>query len=203
MGHFRPLPPVIMSSFDIPPTPPADVIYVQDNRRNIDFMPEVSLKGHEIEVVDEIRLLGLVLRSDTKWSSNTKNMILKASKRLLILRRQKKLGAKNSDLVDVFIKQIRCILELAVPAWQGSLSQAEKLDLERVQKCACHIILGDSYNSYTSALLTLGSETLELRRNKLSLKFALKSEKHRKFKNWFKSKEKSVNTRSDSKDIAE
>ena len=134
-------------------------------------MPEVSLKGHEIEVVDEIRLLGLVLRSDTKWSSNTKNMILKASKRLLILRRQKKLGAKNSDLVDVFIKQIRCILELA-----------EKLDLERVQKCACHIILGDSYNSYTSALLTLGLETLELRRNKLSLKFALKSEKHRKFK---------------------
>ena len=64
----------------------------------------------------------------------------------MILRRLKKLGAKNSDLVDVFIKQIRCILELAVPAWQGSLSQAEKLDLERVQKAACHIILGDSYN---------------------------------------------------------
>ena len=34
--------------------------------RNIDFMPEVSLKGHEIEVVEEIRLLGLVLRSDMK-----------------------------------------------------------------------------------------------------------------------------------------
>ena len=26
-----PLPPVIMSSFDIPPTPPDDAIYVQDN----------------------------------------------------------------------------------------------------------------------------------------------------------------------------
>ena len=31
-----PLPPVIMSSFDIPPTHPDDVIYVQDNRKNID-----------------------------------------------------------------------------------------------------------------------------------------------------------------------
>ena len=31
-----PLPPVIMSSFDIPPTPPPDdVIYVQDNRENL------------------------------------------------------------------------------------------------------------------------------------------------------------------------
>ena len=43
------------------------------------------------------------------------------------------------------MKQIRCILQLAVPAWQGSLIQAEKLDLDRVQKCACHFILGDSY----------------------------------------------------------
>ena len=76
------------------------------------------------------------------------------------------------------IKQIRCILELAVPAWQGSLSQAEKIDLERVQKCACHIILGDAYCSYSKALNTLGLENLELRRYKLSLKFALKSEKH-------------------------
>ena len=83
-----------------------------------------------------------------KWTSNSKNMISKASKRLWILRRLKKLGAKNSDLVDVFIKQIRCILELAVPAWQGSCSQAERLDLEKVQKAACHIILGDSYNSF-------------------------------------------------------
>ena len=30
-----PLPPVIMASFDIPPTPPDDVIYVQDNRKNV------------------------------------------------------------------------------------------------------------------------------------------------------------------------
>ena len=32
LDHFRhPLPPVIMSSFDIPPTPLDDTIYVQDN----------------------------------------------------------------------------------------------------------------------------------------------------------------------------
>ena len=31
LAHLRPLPPVIMSSFDIPPPPHDDVIYVQDN----------------------------------------------------------------------------------------------------------------------------------------------------------------------------
>ena len=122
-------------------------------------------------------------------------MISKASKRLWILRRLKKLGAKQLDLVDVYIKQIRCIMELAVPAWQGSLSQAEKVDLERVQKCAFHIILGENYTSYSNALKMLELDTLEFRRNKLALKFALKSEKHRKFQNWFKVNVKHVETR--------
>ena len=99
------------------------------------------------------------------------------------------------DLVDIYVKLIRCIMELGVPAWQGSLSQAEKVDLERVQKCAAHIILGENYNSYSNALKMLELDTLEFRRNKLALKFALKSEKHEKFQNWFKVNVKHVDTR--------
>ena len=41
--------------------------------------------------------------------------------------------------------------------WQGSITLAEKKDLERVQKSACHIILGEQYHSYNKALLTLES----------------------------------------------
>ena len=122
-------------------------------------------------------------------------MIAKANKRLWILRRLKYLGAKQTDLVDIYTKQIRCVLELAVPAWQGSVSQAEKMNLERIQKCACHIILGESYESYRNALKLLYLENLDSRRNKLTLKFALKSEKHDKFNSWFKPAVKKVNTR--------
>ena len=107
-------------------------------------------------------------------------MTIKANKRLWLLRRLKHMGAKEEDLVNVYIKQIRCILELAVPAWQGGLSQAEKTELERIQKTACHIILGPAYNSYSTALELLQLDTLESRRNFLSLKFALKSEKDNK-----------------------
>ena len=122
-------------------------------------------------------------------------MIVKANKRLWILRRLRNMGAKDCDLMDVYIKQIRCILELGVPAWQGSLSQAEKVDLERIQKTACHIILGHRYESYNNALQLLKLDTLEYRRTQLSLKFAIKAEKHEKFKFWFKSNKKRLKTR--------
>ena len=74
------------------------------------------IDNQELEVVNEVRLLGLTLRSDMKWSSNTNDMISKANKRLWILRRLKYLGAKIPDLIEVYTKQIRIVLELAVQA---------------------------------------------------------------------------------------
>ena len=65
-------------------------------------MPEISLENNELEVVDEVRLLGLILRSDLKWTSNTENMVTRANQR--ILRRLKYLGATDCDLVDIYIK---------------------------------------------------------------------------------------------------
>ena len=70
----------------------------------------------------------------------------------------------------------------AVPAWQGSISQADKQVIERVQKSACHIILGKNYSGYKTALTELGLESLEARRIRLCLKFALKAESHPKLK---------------------
>ena len=161
-----------------------------------DFQPSISIDDHDLEVVEEIRLLGITIRSDMKWISNTSNMISKAGRRLWMLRRLKNLGANEKDLVDVYLKQIRCVMELAVPAWQSAISQAERQDLERIQKSACHIILGRNYTSYKHALKLLKLDTLESRRIKLSLKFGLKAENHKKFKNWFKPSEVNHKTRS-------
>ena len=141
----------------------------------LDFMPEIKLEDHQIEVVEEIRLLGVNVTSDLKWSSNTQNILKKANKRLWLIRRLKNMGASQHDLVDMFIKQIRSILELAVPVWQGSLTLEDKADLERIQKSAVHIIMGQDYQSYDMALNHLNMESLESRRIKLCLNFAKKS----------------------------
>ena len=105
------------------------------------------------------------------------------------------MGASQHDLVDMFIKQIRSILELAVPVWQGSLTLEDKSDLERIQKSAVHIIMGQDYQSYDMALNHLKMESLESRRIKLCLNFAKKAMKHDKFQSWFKSSEKKQYTR--------
>ena len=59
---------------------------------------------------------------------------------------------------------------------------------------ALHIILGDNYENYRNALCMTNLESLDARRDKLCLNFATKSEKHPKFKMWFKQKPK-INTR--------
>ena len=78
-------------------------------------------------------------------------------------------------------------------AW--AITQHERLQIERVQKCLAHIILGEDYTSYDIALEKLGLEPLEDRRTKLCIKFAKKAEKHEKFKEWFKLNNNNSKTR--------
>ena len=163
---------------------------------SINFSPSFIMGGQVLTVVDEIKLLGVTISSDLTWKANTRNMVLKGYRRLWILKRLKNLGAGDVELVDIYVKQIRSVLEYAVPVWQGALSLSEKRDLERVQKSACRIILKNKYLSYTLALKALDLENLESRRNQLCLKFALKTEKHHKFQSWFSPNVKVVNTRS-------
>ena len=58
-----------------------------------------------------------------------------------MLRHLKALGASISDLLDVYEKQIRCVLEFATAVWTPGLTQDEVNQIERVQKAAFSIIL--------------------------------------------------------------
>ena len=163
--------------------------------RSMDFMPAFPFKDSEIEVVDKTKLLGLIIRTDMSWVDNTEYIVTRCNKKLWILRRLKKLGASQEDLLDIYYKQVRSIVEFAVPVWHSSITQEERMDIERIQKTACNIILGDHYQSYTSALKMLCLDTLFNRRTKLCKNFARKSAISRKFSNWFKVNKKISITR--------
>ena len=160
-----------------------------------DFHPRFNLSGHDIDLIEETKLLGVVIRSDLGWSSNTNYIVARANKKLWFLRRLKKLGASQDDLKDVFVKQIRSILEFAVPVWHNALVGEDRLQIERVQKSALRIILGDKYISYTSALKSIKLETLFKRRQKLCKTFALKCYRSKKFRTWFKPNDRQTSTR--------
>ena len=162
---------------------------------SIDFLPSFNLCGAEIELVEEMKLLGLIITSDLKFEKNTEFIVQKAFKRIWMLKRLKNLGASTEQLLDVYEKQIRCVLELAVPVWHSSLVQADRLSIERVQKAALQVILGADYTSYRTACMETNFLTLEERRKNLCTKFARKSAKNTKHKKWFKVNTKVSRTR--------
>ena len=112
-----------------------------------------------------------------------------------MIRRLKNLGANMEDLLDVYCKQIRSLLEFAVPVWNSSLTGENISQLERIQKSALHIILGERYHSYRSALKATGLDKLSDRRKKICMAFAKKALKHSKFSSWFKPNTRLQNTR--------
>ena len=148
-------------------------------------------------MVEESRLLGVVIRSDLSWSSNTESMIARSNKKLWFIKRLKKLGANTKDLLDLYSRHIGSILEYAAPVWHSSLTGEDRLKLEIIQNSALHIILDDSYKSYSSALKLIGLKTPFKNRRKICLKFARKSLKSLKFRKWFKINTLETTTRHD------
>ena len=68
-------------------------------------------------------------------------------------------------------------LELAVPVWSGAVRNSDKTDIERVRKCALHIILGDQYLSNADALDKPNLDSLDTRRESLCLRLTKKAVK--------------------------
>ena len=160
-----------------------------------DFLPKFDVGGIPVEMVEHTKLLGVVLSSDLTWSAHTNFMVERCNKKMWVIRRLKKLGADNEDLLQVYSKQIRSILEYAVPVWNSSLVGTDISKIERIQKTVLHIVLGETYQSYTHALKVTGMHKLSDRRRKLCLSFGTKAQKHVKFSKWFKPNLKRTATR--------
>ena len=94
---------------------------------------------------------------------------------MILLRRLAEFGAPKEDLKTICISYIRSILEESAVVWHTSLTESNREDLERVQKTASKILLKNKYITYMKSLEDLSLDTLEIRRNKLCIDFAIKS----------------------------
>ena len=102
-----------------------------------------------------------------------------------LLHKASKFTNNIRDLKQIYMLQIRSKLDQSAVVWHSSLSQKNRVDLERVQKSAVRCILGDSYRGYEDALKRLGLVTLEERREQMCLKFAKQCLKLDKMKQFF------------------
>ena len=91
-----------------------------------------------------------------------------------ILHTAAKFTSNISDLKLIYNQYIRSVLEYGSNVWHSSLTEQNKNDIERLQRCSVKIILKNNYQGYKEALKFLNMESLDQRREKLNLQFAKK-----------------------------
>ena len=95
------------------------------------------------------------------------------------------MGASRKQLVNVWHKKGRTVLEYASPVFFSTLTQEQSKQIEDVQRKAFSIILQSDYKSYENALHVLNQEALVDRRNKAALNFGEKCTKNNRHYDMF------------------
>ena len=146
--------------------------------RKWDFPPELKFSNNVIlELVPDIKLVGVIVNRDLRWQKNRDYICQKASQKLWTIRRLKKFKLDAFQLFDVYTKEVRSLLEHAVPVWHSGLTRKQSNQIERIRKTAFQIILDENYLNYETACTLFGVEPLEFRRIQLCLNFAKKDVK--------------------------
>ena len=97
-----------------------------------DFLPSIQFDSScTLEVVEQYKLLGVIITSNLSWQAHVDYICSNAFKRMWMLRRLKQLGAREDDLLTVYRTQIRCVLEFSAPVWNPSLTKAQIGQIER------------------------------------------------------------------------
>ena len=96
-----------------------------------------------------------------------------------------KFTRNRCHLENIYKTFIRSRLEYASTLWHSSLTVANRNDIERIQKSAMKVIFRSDYPGYERSLKILNIESLQDRRERLSLNFAKKCLNHEKFSEMF------------------
>ena len=158
----------------------------------------LSLNGDTIKHCNKIKLLGVIISKDLRWSENTSHICQKVNRKFYLLCKLKQFGVGTDQLLTEWKVLIRPITEYAAPLWHSGLSASDINLLESLQKKALGLILGTIYIdhkryyningqpvSYEDALKHFELLTLLERREDLTQKFAVETFKNDRHEGFF------------------
>jgi hypothetical protein len=67
--------------------------------RNYPFTTNISHNGDDMKIIDETKLLGIVITKDLKWHRNTAELLKRANARMRILHKIAEFSASTEDIV--------------------------------------------------------------------------------------------------------
>ena len=157
---------------------------------NHQFTTRLELKGQNVEIVQQMKILGTVINSDLSWNDNCDAIIKKVNARMSLLRNVYSFGATTDEMVHMWVVFCRSVVEQSCVVWHSSLTQENSDDIERTQKTFSKMILKEKYIDYENALTILNLDSLKSRRQLLCEKFAKSGIKHNKLSDLLQENEK-------------
>ena len=112
---------------------------------NYKFSTRLQLKGQNIELVDKMKILGTIVKTDLTWTENCSLIIKKVNARMQLLRNLLSFGATTDEMVHMWVVFCRSVLEQSCTVWHSSLTEENRNDLERTQKTYCKLIFKERY----------------------------------------------------------
>jgi hypothetical protein len=128
------------------------------------FTTDLKVNDKSIEIVREAKLLGTVITDKLTWDRNTEEIIKKAYKRMQLLYASAGFTSSKYDLKSIYLTFIRSVLEQSAVVWHSSLNNQNKKDIERVQRAAVRVIMGNEYTNYKDGLKNLKLQTHKKKR---------------------------------------
>ena len=128
------------------------------------FTTKLNVNNVNINLPNEAKLLGTVLTDKLTWDRNTEEIVKKAYKRMQLLHAAATFTSSKKDLKDIYQTFKRSVLEQSAVVWHSSLTNKNRSELERVQKGAVRVIMGQNHKTYTNSLKILKLDTLEKRK---------------------------------------
>ena len=99
---------------------------------NHQFTTRINLNGKNIDVVNQMKILGTIITNKISWNENCNNLVRKANARMQLLRKIWSFGSTIPEMVELWKVFCRGILEQTCPLWDSSLTDQNISDLERV-----------------------------------------------------------------------
>ena len=151
-------------------------LFIVNFTQNHQFRPLLQIPGCPtlLQTVLETKLLGFWFTHDMKVHRHINHILKISYKRIWAIRKLKKAGISDIDILYFYFMKIRSVLETNCVVYHSMLTLENTNDIERIQKIVIKIILDDRYNDYHQGCLLLGISTLQQRRVKLCLNFGLK-----------------------------
>ena len=129
-----------------------------------------TLHNATLEIVDNIRDLGIILDSTLSWNKHVHNIATKANRLSWLIKRTLGYQASEAAKRQLFISLVRSNIEYCTQIW-GGLSKGNTVKIERIQRDATRYILNFCPKNYKERLCCLNLLPLSYRRDIADITF--------------------------------